>query len=654
MISRLSLALLLGSALAATAQSAPSVPSISVGQTSSVQTATLTFTSATVTGSPFTINVLKQGTPGLDFNVAAGGTCSPSANYNVGDTCTVNYTFSPLHPGIQQGAVSLTVGTTALATAFISGIGEGPQLNYLPPQQLTLGGYISGAADAIAVDGAGNVFISEFFGPVLGLGGGEIAEIPKGCMDPGEACLVPYISQTAMAGIRNSSGGTAAPVAIAIDGAGNLYVGLDYPPNPSFDTGLYEFPRGCTTAACAMPIGSGLYAVFGVAVDGSGNVYAASNSAVEVSDWHIWKISPGCGSASCMTTISGIYVGIYSVAADGYGNVFFAGSAQNGVPTTAYEIPAGCTDSSCIVSLASTTAAVGVTIDGLGNLFYSDYYDLYEIPVGCNTSSCYLTLHTGYESLVGPVLATDGSNNVYAMDDQAQAGFVYELDLTDPPTVTFPITVQDNVSPQQTITLRNGGNQQFVFSPPATYGPNPVISQYFTLDTTSAGTCGAFISSNSTPTLQTGDTCTLPITFAPVSPASGTTNGTLTLADNNLNVNNATQVISLTGDAAIFGQTSAALSSSLNPSSLGQSVTFTAQITSLSGTPPAASPSPTALPRWRRSRSTAPARPPRPTPLSPSARTPSRRPMFPPAPSSPAAQRSRSRSIWMWPSMSSP
>ncbi len=71
--------------------------------------------------SPFTINVLKQGAPGLDFNAAAGGTCSPAATYNAGDTCTVNYTFSPLHPGVQNGAVSLTVGTTALATGCCRG-----------------------------------------------------------------------------------------------------------------------------------------------------------------------------------------------------------------------------------------------------------------------------------------------------------------------------------------------------------------------------------------------------------------------------------------------------------------------------------------------------------------------------------------------------
>ena len=562
--------------LSANAQTSP-ILSINVGQTSSVQTATLTFTAATVSGSPFTINVLKQGSSGLDLYVASGGTCSPSATYNIGDSCSVNYTFSPLHPGLQQGAVSLTVGTTALATTYISGTGEGPQLNYLLPQQLTLAGYINGGPNGIAVDGAGDVFISELFGPVFGLSGGEIAEIPKGCMNTGEACVVPYITQATMAGINNPSGEGAFPESIAIDGAGNLYIGFEYPPNPSLDTGLYEFPHGCTSASCAIPIGSGMYSVYAVAVDGLGNVYAESRSAGNISDDHVSRLSPGCSSASCMTTITGTYPGITSLAVDQHGNVFFT------VPDAAFEIPAGCSDSSCTLPLGSFTA-VSVTVDGLGNLFYSDYHDLYEIPVGCTDASCHLTLQTGYQNLAGPTLATDGAGNVYAMDDQADAGFLYELDLTDPPTVTFPTTAQGNISPQQTITLRNGGNQPFAFSP-ATNGPNPVISQYFTLDTISASTCGAFITATPMPTLQTGDTCTLPIAFAPTSPALGTTDGTLTLADDNLNVNNATQVISLTGDAALAGQTSATLTSSLNASSLGQSVTFTANITSYSGTP---------------------------------------------------------------------
>lgn len=581
----------LGFCAVVNAQNLPIGP-VSVGQTSSIQTATLTFTSPTIAGSPFTINVLKQGSSGLDFNFANGGNCSPTATYNAGDTCTVNYTFSPLHPGFQTGAVSLTVGSTALATTYISGVGNGPQIKYFPPQQDLLG-VIGGAPSAIAVDGAGDVFVAEFFGPVTGLGG-EIAEIPKGCTNA--SCVVDYIDPSQMFPVVLPQGTVGSdPTAIAIDGAGNLYVGFGVQPQAAFETALfdtpiYEFPRGCTSDSCAIPIGSGMSGTFAVAVDGSGNIYA-STSGEGNNNLHVSKISPGCTSASCVTTISANYPVMWTLAPDQYGNVFFVADAQNGVPgsnSNVLEIPNGCTDSSCVVSLVTpattATSITGVTTDGLGNLFYTDDYDLYEIPVGCNTSSCYLTLHTGYDFISGPVMATDGSNNVYAMDYDAGVGFVYELDLTDPPTVTFPMTTQGDVSSQQTLTVSNNGNQPLLFTP-STSTTNPTISQYFQLDTTSPGTCGALISSSTTPTLAPMASCTLPISFAPLSPADGTTNGTLTLSDSNLNVTAATQNILLTGDAALPGQTSTALSSSLNASYIGQSVTFTAQITSLSGTP---------------------------------------------------------------------
>jgi hypothetical protein len=87
-----------------------------------------------------------------------------------------------------------------------------------------------------------------------------------------------------------------------------------------------------------------------------------------------------------------------------------------------------------VVSLGSSKD-VGLTVDGLGNLFYSDTSSLYEIPVGCSDPSCYLTLHTGYEYLFGQILATNRDGNIYAMDNEAQAGFVFDLHLSDPPTI---------------------------------------------------------------------------------------------------------------------------------------------------------------------------------------------------------------------------
>jgi hypothetical protein len=136
----------------------------------------LTFTTAT-TGSPFTINVLTQGTPDLDFNFVSGGTCSPTATYAVGDTCTVLYKFSPRYPGVRYGGVSLTIGTTLLADTLVNGNGIGPQAAFTPAQQVTLGGNLFFPSQTFAIDGAGNMYtVQHVFTPAL-------VEIPAGCKD---------------------------------------------------------------------------------------------------------------------------------------------------------------------------------------------------------------------------------------------------------------------------------------------------------------------------------------------------------------------------------------------------------------------------------------------------------------------------------------
>src|ERR1700735_5704271 len=101
-----------------------------VGTASAVQTATVTF----VTGGTLNaINVLTRGAPNLDFNFVTGGSCVTGTAYLAGQTCTVDFTFTPTHPGLRYGGISLTstVGGT-IANAYIYGLGTGPQVIYSP------------------------------------------------------------------------------------------------------------------------------------------------------------------------------------------------------------------------------------------------------------------------------------------------------------------------------------------------------------------------------------------------------------------------------------------------------------------------------------------------------------------------------------------
>ena len=106
----------------------------------SSQLVTFTFTTAGVIGAP---TVVTQGATGLDFTDLGDGTCNAQITthvFNVGDTCTVDVNFKPTAPGQRNGAVELldNVGYL-LAIGYIQGTGVGPQVNFPPGTQTTLG-----------------------------------------------------------------------------------------------------------------------------------------------------------------------------------------------------------------------------------------------------------------------------------------------------------------------------------------------------------------------------------------------------------------------------------------------------------------------------------------------------------------------------------
>ena len=137
-----------------------------LGSASERQTATLLFT---VSGTLKAIAVVTQGAPGLDFQAASGGTCATDTAYSVGQSCTVSYTFNPLHPGLRLGGITLTDPTgKVLGMTYLTGTGVGPQAAfadttsgvYLPSAQGILGSGFSHPA-GVAVDGSGNVFVAD-------------------------------------------------------------------------------------------------------------------------------------------------------------------------------------------------------------------------------------------------------------------------------------------------------------------------------------------------------------------------------------------------------------------------------------------------------------------------------------------------------------
>jgi hypothetical protein len=131
-------------------------------------------------------------------------------------------------------------------------------------------------------------------------------------------------------------------------------------------------------------------------------------------------------------------------------------------------------------------------------------------------------------------------------------------------------SIPANTTSQLTVNVANTGNFDIDISKIVEAGSG--FSQI--------NNCGSVIPAN-TADATTANTCTITVTFAPTE-AQGYT-GTVTLTDSDAG---SPQVITLngTGTAATAVSTTTTLQSSLNPSTSGQLVTFTATVAAASGT----------------------------------------------------------------------
>jgi sugar lactone lactonase YvrE len=109
-----------------------------IGQTSALQMVTV---AASAAGQVGKVEVLTLGTTGLDYSDVAGGSCSAGNTYGLGDTCTVMVTFSPEYPGQRPGAVvMLNAAGVPMGTTLLSGSGNGALGVFTPGTALTVAG----------------------------------------------------------------------------------------------------------------------------------------------------------------------------------------------------------------------------------------------------------------------------------------------------------------------------------------------------------------------------------------------------------------------------------------------------------------------------------------------------------------------------------
>jgi CSLREA domain-containing protein len=492
---------------------------VPVKTTSAALTLTFTFDSAGSLSSTTPYQVLTQGARNLDFNAAAtqeSNACNGTTAYAIGDTCTVDVTFTPTVSGLRRGAVVLFDGSNnQLAIGPLYGTGTGPQIAFGPPTGIaitaTVNGKLLSSPENVALDGAGDLFVTDPHN-------NRVVEFPAG----GGAAI--SIQPTVNSQPLNY------PDGLAVGDAGNLLI-ADF----EISRILRVTPSGVVTAIEPSVNGLALSEATGLAVDGADDLFIA-----DVGNSRVVEVSSGGTVTAINPTVNGLPLSYpEGVAVDGAGNLYIADTNNNRVVKVT---SLGTGTASAIdptVSGLSLGDPAALAIDGAGNLFIADYDNQRVVEISATGNTAIDPTVNGGSLNGASDVAVDGAGDLFIPDYHNKR--VVELQRPMAPSAAFATNTidgfLDSTDGGQIVQVSNIGNLPLTlagisypadFFPP--YDANACIaSQVLTID----------------------EECDMPVGFAPASPASGPLSETVTLTDNSLNVPGAQQSIGVTGTATL-------------------------------------------------------------------------------------------------------
>jgi sugar lactone lactonase YvrE len=493
---------------------------------------------------------------------------------------------------------------------------------------------------AVALDGAGNLYIADSAHNRI-----RIVCAAAGPAFPGITCTKAGYIYT-VAGTQGTSGyagdGLAStsstvevntPSGIAIDGAGNILfsdTGNHVVREISSATGILTTIAGTGTRGFsgdgAAATSAQLHAPAGVAVDLSGNVFIAdsNNNRIRVVCAGSSSVLGVACSAGNIVTVAGSSAtsplgdgssaiaaalnGPYAIALDAAGNLYIADSAN-------HRIRAVCAGSGPLPGVACPAAGVintvagngtdafggdqgpaidaelyapsGVAVDPAGNLYIADTqnFRIRKVTAGGTISTIAGTGLGSYggdngpatsASISGPYgLTLDGNGDLFIAEYLGNRVREIQSNLSLAHFAT-PVR-QGSSSPTMNITVENDGAGTLDLTA-IQAGTNAALDP-------AATTCAAG------QPLSVDAQCVVGAVFSPAATPALTSNqsesGNINLTDETtagIAGSNSPLVIQVSGTATPVNSTSIALTSSVNPSSFGQSVTFSAAVTTGQGT----------------------------------------------------------------------
>ena len=257
---------------------------------------------------------------------------------------------------------------------------------------------------------------------------------------------------------------------MAVDGRGDVFVN-DYGTHQVKE--IVAVDGVVSSTSQVVILASGYTYLYGIAVDANENVFF-----VDAATSTLNKLSPvnGVPPQTTVPTVIGPVSGGFGVKVADNGDVFVGGDeyiqqfvAINGAVTPA----------STVNTFQDFGFVLDFAVDNAGNLFVSDSSE--DGIVQFYPNNQYGSQPTIVNGDVPGGLALDGKGYLFALTGAPGGLAIQEIDLTTPPTLTFPNTLPGATSASQTVLVENEGNVNLTI-PVLGVGSNPSISAGFVLD----------------------------------------------------------------------------------------------------------------------------------------------------------------------------